>query len=76
MPSKRLSDRERRRLQTRRMNHGPDFDSRNARHAALQSQTKFTSGQGGTGSEAAKIRWKRYRAEKLKKIREASNGSN
>ena len=61
---KKLSDRERRRIATRRENNGEDFDSRNARHAASFSKTKFNS---GTGSAAAKLRWQRYREEKARK---------
>lgn len=72
MPEKKLSDRERRRLHTRRRNHGPDFDRINARIAGLQSPTKFNS---ATGSDAAKLRWKRYRIAKAKKITEAQNGN-
>ena len=72
MPDKRLSDRERRRLQTRRARHGPDFDRLNARRAGLNSPTKFNS---ATGSAAAKLKWKRYRIEKAKKMKEAQDGS-
>lgn len=60
-----LDDRERRRIATRRKNHGKDFDSRNARHAASFSQTKFNS---KTGRDAAKLRWQRYREEKAKQV--------
>lgn len=72
MPKKRLSEREKRRLATRRRNYGSDFDRMNARVAGLQSPTKFNS---QTGSEAAKLKWKRYRIEKAKKIRESQNGN-
>ncbi len=60
MPRKRLTDRERRRLQTRRARHGPDFDRLNAHHAAGFVQTKFNS---VTGKEAADKRWKQHRLE-------------
>ena len=61
MPKKRLSEREQRRIATRRRNHGDDFDSRNARHAAQFVPTKFNS---ATGSAAAKKRWEDYRRKK------------
>lgn len=61
MPSKRLSERERRRIATRRARHGEDFDSRNARHAAQFVPTKFNS---QTGRDAAKKRWDEYRRKK------------
>lgn len=72
MPSKRLSDRERKRIATRRSNHGPDFDRINARRAGLNSPTKFNS---QTGREAAKLKWKRYRIEKAKKLKEIQDGN-
>jgi hypothetical protein len=73
VPDKRISDRERRRLQTRRARHGADFDKINARRAGMNSPTKFNS---QTGRDAAKLKWKKYRAEKAKKLREAQqNGS-
>lgn len=72
MPNKRLSDRERRRLQTRKDRYGPDFDRLNARAAGKMSPTKFNS---ATGSAAAKLKWKRYRIEKAKKIKEAQDGN-
>lgn len=58
---KKLSERERRRLATRRERHGDDFDSRNARHAASFSKTKFNS---NTGQAAARLRWQRVREER------------
>lgn len=61
MPKKRLSEREARRIATRRARHGDDFDSRNARHAASFVPTKFDS---ATGSAAAKKRWEDYRRKK------------
>lgn len=61
MPKKRLSEREARRIATRKRNHGDDFDSRNARHAAQFVPTKFNS---ATGSAAAKKRWEDYRRKK------------
>ena len=61
MPRKRLSEREQRRIATRRARHGEDFDSRNARHAAQFVPTKFNS---ATGSAAAKKRWEDYRRKK------------
>lgn len=67
---KKLSERERRRIATRRENNGEDFDSRNARHAASFSKTKFTS---KSGSDAAKLRWQRYRAEKASKSQQNTN---
>jgi hypothetical protein len=63
--NKRLSERERRRIATRRERNGEDFDSRNARHAASFSQTKFNS---KTGQAAAKLRWQRYRDIKAGRI--------
>lgn len=67
MPNKRLSKREARRIRNRRLNN-PGFDERlNARHAGLQSPTKFNS---TTGSAAAKLKWKRYRQDKAKRLRE------
>jgi hypothetical protein len=65
-----LPDRERRRIATRRKRHGDDFDSRNARHAASFSQTKFNS---KSGSEAAKLRWKKYREDKANKAQQTTN---
>lgn len=65
MHNKRLSDRERRRLQTRRERNGPDFDSENARHAGRHTPTKFNS---ATGRDAAKLRWKKYREDQLRKL--------
>ena len=67
---KKLSERERRRIATRRENNGEDFDSRNARHAASFSKTKFNS---NTGSAAAKLRWQRYREEKARKANQQTN---
>ena len=69
---KKLSERERRRLATRRERNGEDFDSRNARHAASFSQTKFTS---LTGRNAAKLRWQRYRDEKARKSQQEGNNN-
>lgn len=66
MPKK-LTERERRRIATRRARHGEDFDSRNARHAASFSHTKFNS---RTGSAAAKLRWQKYREEKANKAQQ------
>ena len=68
---RKLSERERRRIATRRERHGDDFDSRNARHAASFSQTKFNS---STGQAAARKRWQDYRekrAEERRKLDEA-----
>jgi len=67
---RKLSERERRRIATRRENNGEDFDSRNARHAASFSKTKFNS---NTGSAAAKLRWQRYREEKARKAQQTTN---
>ena len=67
---RRLSERERRRVATRRERHGEDFDSRNARHAASFSQTKFNS---KTGRHAAKLRWQRYREEKVNQTQQTIN---
>lgn len=67
---RKLSERERRRIATRRENNGEDFDSRNARHAASFSKTKFNS---NTGSAAAKLRWQRYREEKARKVNQQPN---
>lgn len=67
---RKLPERERRRIATRRERHGEDFDSRNARHAASFSQTKFNS---KTGSAAAKLRWQRYREEKAKQSQQNDN---
>lgn len=72
MRKKRLSEREQRRLATRRRNYGSDFDRLNARVAGLKSPTKFNS---ESGREAAKLKWKKYRIEKAKKIRESQNGN-
>lgn len=69
----RLSDRERRRIATRRANNGEDFDSRNGRHAAQFNKTKFNS---TTGSNAAKLRWQRYRDEKRRKALEEAQQTN
>ena len=67
---RKLSERERRRIATRRERHGEDFDSRNARHAASFSQTKFNS---KTGSEAAKRRWHKWREEKARTTTQENN---
>lgn len=67
---KKLPERERRRIATRREKNGEDFDSRNARHAASFSKTKFNS---ASGSAAAKLRWQRYRAEKASKAQQTTN---
>lgn len=67
---KRLPERELKRIRTRRLKHGADFDRINARHAGLQSPTQFNS---QTGSEAAKLKWKRYREEKARKLREGED---
>lgn len=72
MPNKKLSERERRRLATRRERNGEDFESRNARHAGRHTPTKFNS---ATGREAAKLRWSQYRKDKLKKLQESEDGS-
>jgi hypothetical protein len=66
--NKNLSDREKRRLATRRERNGDDFDSRNARHAGRHTHTKFNS---ATGRDAAKLRWTKYREDKLKKLHES-----
>jgi len=70
---KRLPDRERRRIATRRARHGADFDSRNARHAAQFNKTKFNS---HTGTNAAKLRWQRYREEKARKAQQETQQTN
>jgi hypothetical protein len=67
-----LTERERRRIATRRERHGDDFDSRNARHAASFSQTKFNS---KSGSAAAKLRWQKYREEKARKAQQPTNNN-
>lgn len=67
---KKLPERERRRIATRRERHGDDFDSRNARHAASFSQTKFNS---KTGSQAAKLRWQKFREERAKKAQQTND---
>jgi hypothetical protein len=67
---RKLPERERRRIATRRERHGDDFDSRNARHAASFSQTKFNS---KSGSAAAKLRWQRYREERARKAQQPIN---
>lgn len=67
---KKLPERERRRIATRRERHGEDFDSRNARHAASFSQTKFNS---KSGSAAAKLRWQRFREEKAQQAQQTTN---
>lgn len=59
--NRKLSERERRRIATRLERHGSDFDSRNGRHAASFSKTKFNS---DTGRAAAKLRWQRIRERK------------
>lgn len=68
MRKKKISEREERRLATRRERHGPDFDRKNAYHASMFVKTKFNS---VTGSAAAKKRWKDYRE---KKALEGGNG--
>lgn len=74
MPSnKRLPERERKRIATRRLKNGADFDRLNARRAGMNSPTKFNS---QTGSEAAKLRWKRFREEKARKLKEAQQNGN
>lgn len=70
MINKRLPERERKRIRTRRLRHGADFDRLNARRAGMNSPTKFNS---HTGSEAAKLKWKRYREEKARKLKEGEN---
>lgn len=67
---KKLPERERRRIATRRERHGEDFDSRNARHAASFSQTKFNS---KSGSAAAKLRWQRWREKKAQQAQQTNN---
>lgn len=67
---RKLPERERRRIATRRERHGDDFDSRNARHAASFSQTKFNS---KSGSEAAKLRWQRHREKKAQEAQQTTN---
>ena len=67
---RKLLERERRRIATRRERHGEDFDSRNARHAASFSQTKFNS---STGRNAAKLRWERWRQEKARKAQQTND---
>lgn len=61
MPKRRISERERRRLQTRRERYGEGYESRAASHAARFSATKFNS---QTGSAAAKKRWADHREKK------------
>lgn len=68
MRKKKLDEREQRRIATRIARHGPDFDSKNARHAAQFVPTKFNS---ATGRAAAKKRWDDYREQKA---RERGNG--
>lgn len=53
---RRLSDRERRRIETIKQRHGADFFHRNAKKAGKMTPTKFDS---ATGSAAAKARWAR-----------------
>lgn len=67
---KKLPERERRRIATRRERHGENFDSENARHAASFSQTKFNS---KSGSAAAKLRWQRWREEKAQQAQQPTN---
>lgn len=67
---KKLPERERRRIATRRERHGENFDSENARHAASFSQTKFNS---KSGSAAAKLRWQRWREEKAQKAQQTND---
>lgn len=70
MRRKVLTDRERKRIATRRQRQGDDFEVRNARYAAQFNKTKFTS---ATGRKAAfrKHELDRIRkAEKLKEIQE------
>lgn len=67
---KKLPERERRRIATRRERHGDNFDSENARHAASFSQTKFNS---KSGSAAAKLRWQRWREEKAQKAQQTND---
>jgi hypothetical protein len=55
---RRLSDRERRRIETIKQRHGADFFHRNAKKAGKMTPTKFDS---ATGSAAAKARWARVR---------------
>lgn len=70
MPRRGLNAREQKRINTRLRNNGDDFDSRNARHAASFSKTKFNS---KTGSAAAKKKWQMYREEKARKAQEQAN---
>lgn len=58
---RRLSSRERRRIETIKKRHGADFFHLNAKKAGKMTPTKFDS---TTGSAAAKARWDRYKEEK------------
>jgi len=58
---RRLSDRERRRIETIKNRYGADFFHLNAKKAGKLTPTKFDS---TTASAAAKIRWDKYKAEK------------
>lgn len=58
---RRLSSRERRRIETIKQRHGSDFFHINAKKAGKMTPTKFDS---TTGSAAAKARWDRYKAER------------
>lgn len=60
---RKLSERERKRIATRRERYGEDFESRNARHASKFSKTKFNS---NTGQAAARLRWQRVREDKAR----------
>lgn len=67
---RRLSDRERRRIETIKQRHGADWFYRNAKKAGKSTPTKFNS---ETGSAAAKARWAKAREERGKGI---TNGAN
>ena len=67
MPKKRLSEREARRIATLKRKRGDDFYSINGQHSGKFTKTTFNS---VTGSAAAKLKWKKYREEKARKIRE------
>lgn len=67
---RRLSDRERRRIETIKQRHGADWFHRNAKKAGKSTPTKFDS---ATGSAAANARWAKVREGREKGI---TNGEN
>lgn len=60
---RRLSDRERRRIQTTKQRHGADYFHRNAKKAGKLTPTKFNS---ESGSAAANARWAKVRENREK----------